>query len=118
MLEDLPLHEEKPPAKPPDPAKEVAIDVNVELRKQYRLANEIIEVIRYDPEVPANQKAQIINTVLSTLKAIQDRQEELHNLKQLQAMEATLVETLRTLPQETQQLFLTNYEAALAEIRR
>lgn len=67
-----------------------------------------------DDSVPANQKAQTSNAVASTLATLSKLQTEMYTSERLKKIEQVLIETLQTLPQEAQELFLAAYEANLA----
>lgn len=63
-----------------------------------------------DDSVPANQKAQTSNAVASTLATLSKLQTEMYTSERLKKIEQVLIETLQTLPQDAQELFLAAYE--------
>ena len=67
-----------------------------------------------DNSVPANQKVQTSNAVAATLATLSKLQTEMYTSERLKKIEQVLIETLQTLPQETQAAFLDAYEANLA----
>lgn len=63
--------------------------------------------------VPANQKAQTVNSVAATLASLARLQTEVHTSERLKEIEQILIETLQTLPTEAAEAFLAVYEAKL-----
>lgn len=90
------------------------LDLDLELLEQYQAAKSVLEDIQYDEQVPANQKAQVMNTITSILQAIIKLQQDLHNVERMKAVENTLINVLQrheTLRDE----FLKDYESSLAK---
>ena len=97
----------------------VGKDAFTHLIYRYDFGHEIVvqnlqrETLR-DNSVPANQKAQTSNAVAATLATLSKLQTEMYTSERLKKIEQVLIETLQTLPQETQAAFLDTYEANLA----
>lgn len=72
-------------------------------------------------DVPANQRAQLINTCNASLNLLVKLQKEIWNAEQLKKLENILAKVLKTLPATTQDTFFELYgrelgEAAVIEI--
>lgn len=66
-----------------------------------------------DDQTPANQKAQVLNSVASTLQMLGKLQIELYDAERLKRLEQILVEAIKNLPKESQEQFLEAYEREL-----
>lgn len=116
MLDDLPLHPNAPEVpehnyvfnyKPGD------IDLAVELAEQYGKAKSLYANIETDPSVPANQKAQVLNSLTSILSQITKSEGEVHNLNSIKKLENALIAALKISPKPLQDDFYAAYEAEL-----
>ncbi len=87
-----------------------SLDLEDELLQQYTMTKELMEGCRDDPDVPPSQKTQVANSVVSTLKQIRDMQEDLRLQQTLKLMESTLIDVIKTLPQEAKDEFFVEYE--------
>ena len=87
------------------------LNLDEELLIQYQNAMSTFELIRYDPETPANQKAQILNTISAILTNIVKLQTELYDAERLKKLESTLIATLQAFP-DIKEEFLQAYEKA------
>ena len=86
-----------------------------ELVRQLRMTQLLqIDVID-DPDVPANQRAQTANAVAAILHNLAKLQTEVYTSERLKTIEAILIETLKTLPEEQQRRFMEEYVERLAE---
>ena len=87
-------------------------DLNLEdeLLQQYNKTKQLMDDCIEDSEVPPNQKAQVANSVVSTLGALVKLQEDLKIAQTMKLMEATFIEVIKTLPQEVKDAFFEEYE--------
>ena len=91
------------------------LDLDKELLQQFTTAKEVLEDIRHEQDVPANQKAQVINTISSILQSILKMQQDLHNVERMKLVENTLIEVLQR-HQTLRDAFLEDYENALKKL--
>ena len=96
------------------PVKDIK-DVNLsrELVLQVQALQALQQRVLTDNEAPANQQAQVANSLSSALVNLVKVQTEVYTSERLKVIEAVLVECLKSLPIETQREFLDAYEAAL-----
>lgn len=125
MLDDIPLHDKRSERDQDDGnfdknlfqfADIGAIDLKAELAEQYAKAKTLYANVETSSCFTPNQKASVLNAVTAILAAITKEQAKVHNMERLKAMEAALIEALKTLPEEAQQVFYNQYEANLASI--
>ena len=69
-----------------------------------------MSVVIDDMDTPANQKAQVANSVVSTLAQLVKMQEDLRRDERLKRIESVLLEVIKTLPEETKAAFFEEYE--------
>jgi hypothetical protein len=62
-----------------------------------------------DGAVPMNQQAQIVNSLGSLLKSLGGLQMRMYDSERLKKLEGAIIEVMRTLPEEQQDLFLKLY---------
>lgn len=91
------------------------LNIERELVEQYAKTKELMDEVLFDDETPANQKAQVANSVVTTLGQILKLQEEIQRGETLKLMEQVLVEVLKTLPQTAQEEFFAEYERLAAK---
>lgn len=93
-------------------------DVNMEeqLLLQYRVTTELQDAVMSDDEIPANQKAQVANSVASMLQKLLDMQVEVYSSERFKEIELLLVRFLNHLPEEIAAEFLKQYEKLLQEV--
>lgn len=115
-LENLDLYK-KPDAKiltgiPDDykPLSELKIDD--ELAKIYSQATSFLANIGYT-DTPANQVAQVINTISTILKEISKTQTDLYNAERSKRIEAAVIQAIKVAPKESQDIFFDEYERIL-----
>lgn len=96
------------------PVKDIK-DVNLsrELVLQVQALQALQQRVLTDNEAPANQQAQVANSLSSALVNLVKVQTEVYTSERLKVIEAILVECLKSLPIETQRGFLDAYEEAL-----
>lgn len=87
-----------------------SMNLEIELVNQYNTVKDLQDETLADDDVPANQKAQVANSVASTLAQLIKLQEDLRREETLKIMEATLIECIKTLPEETKTAFFAEYE--------
>lgn len=86
------------------------LNLEDELLQQYRKTKRLMDDALDDDDVPSNQKAQVANSVVSTLGQLVKLQEDLKLQEALKLMENTLIEVIKTLPQATKDQFFEEYE--------
>ncbi len=89
----------------------LARELVLQLQSNQELQNRVLA----DPETPANQIAQTMNSTAAVLQQLIRLQTEVHNSERLKKIEQKLIETLNSLPVEQQESFLETYELILAE---
>ena len=87
-------------------------DINLEheLMSQYAKVKKLQTDVLIDDSVPANQRAQVANAVASTLQQLIKMQVDLDRESKLKLMEGCLIESIKTLPEETKVTFFEEYE--------
>lgn len=91
------------------------INLTEELGLQYRAGKLLLEETQNDPEVPANQKAQVFNSVNSMLASIVKMQESIYSMERLKRYETAFLKALETLPKEGKEAFFDLYGTFLAD---
>lgn len=86
------------------------LDLEDELMQQYYKIKTLMDDVIEDPEVSANQKAQVGNSVAATLSKLVEMQEDLRLNQTMKLMESTLVDAIKTLPKEVKDAFFAEYE--------
>ena len=92
-------------------------DLNLaeELVLQYMRVKELQTAVLADMDTPANQKAQVANSVSSTLAQLTKLQTDLHTAERFKLIETHLVKTLKDFP-ELSEAFLDEYERILGSL--
>ena len=87
-------------------------DINLEheLMSQYAKVKKLQTDVLIGDSVPANQKAQVVNAVASTLQQLIKMQVDLDRESKLKLMEGCLIEAIKMLPEETKVAFFEEYE--------
>lgn len=80
-----------------------------ELGLQYRAGMALLASIQDDKDVPANQRAQVFNSVGAMLEKIVKQQKVVYDAERLKRYEAALLKTLKSMPEEQQTLFFNLY---------
>lgn len=114
-MKDFPLHRQPPPQTPPLILPDVAlndIDLGQELADNLTAARQLRLNITHD-ETPANQKAQVMNTITTILTNLVKLQTDLYNAQRQKDLEEILITVIKTLPTEAQDLFFQLYEDRL-----
>ena len=92
------------------PAQLSGMNLEEELVRQLQRAKELQALTLDDVEVPANQKAVVMNSVASAIGALVEMQEALYNAERFKAIEAIMIEALKVLPEDVATKFLDEYE--------
>ena len=87
-------------------------DLNLEheLLDQYDTVKKLQEEVLKDEEVPANQRAQVANTVAATLQQLVKMQTDYYNAERFKAIEALVLKAIKSLPKEVAEKFIEDYE--------
>ena len=91
------------------------LDLDAELYNAYAKAKNYLADVQSDEQVPANQVAQVFNTISAILKEIVKMQTELHNAERVKKLEAAMIQAIKLAPKKSQEAFLVQYEAILKE---
>lgn len=86
------------------------INLEHELIAQFITVKELQQAVMTDKEVPANQRAQVANSVAATLQQLIKMQSEFHTAERFKAIEAMMIKAIRKLPVEVAEQFLSEYE--------
>ena len=89
------------------------LDLERELVLQVMALQELQNRVIDDDDTPANQKAQVANSLSAALTTLVKLQAEVHNSERLKRLEGTMIDTLNELPTEAAEAFLAKYEQAL-----
>lgn len=87
------------------------LNLEEELVSNYQLTVTLYQDLINDDEVPANQKAQVVNSCNAMLKTIADLQESVHGTEKVKRLQQVFVATLKQLPNAEEAL--TIYERLL-----
>ena len=90
-------------------------DINLEreLVLQVMALQELQNSVIDDDDTPANQKAQVANSLSAALVNLVKLQGDVHSSERMKRIERILIDTLKDLPVEVVEAFLANYEQAL-----
>ena len=119
-LEDYDLHE--PPKSErryhsssyiPEQGSLKSLNLDAELYNAYAKAKNYLADVQSDESVPANQIAQIYNTITTILKEIVKLQTELYSAERVKKLEAAMIQAIKLAPPESQQVFLEQYQTLL-----
>lgn len=86
-----------------------ALDLNAELALQFRLAKALLVEVQKAGDIPANQKAQIFNSVRAQLADIVKQQESVWGMERLKGFEVAFLKAANSLPDEARDLFFDLY---------
>lgn len=84
-----------------------------ELGLQYRNGMKLLKDIQTDNATPANQKAQVFNSVSSMLEKIVKMQESVYSMERLKRIESSVLKAIETLPKEGKEAFFDLYGSFL-----
>lgn len=90
-------------------------DMNVEMEMvlQFMALQALQTRVINDDDVPANQQAQVANSLSASISTLAKLQNEVYTSERIKRIEGILVDTINTLPDEQRDQFLDEYEAAL-----
>ena len=96
------------------PAKRLK-DINLEdeLVRQLAVAQALQRSTLEDDACPANQKAQVLNSVAAALAVLGKLQVDVHSSERLKAVEECLIKAIQDLPADVQESFMTRYAQML-----
>ena len=92
------------------------LDLEGELTLQFLALQELQNNVIDDKDTPANQKAQVANSLSAALVNLVKLQGDVHSSERMKRIESILIDTLKDLPVEAVEAFLANYEQALEGI--
>ena len=92
------------------PAQLSGMNLEEELVRQLQRAKALQARTLDDVEVPANQKAAVLNAVAGAIGSLVEMQEALYNAERFKAIEAIMIEALKVLPEDVATKFLDEYE--------
>lgn len=100
------------------PTELVNINVEEQMLLQYAVMREFQEQIIADPEIAANQRAQVGSAVSKLILDIADRQKEVYASERIKRLETALIRACRDhMPEEGCQQFLMAYHRIAAEMK-
>ena len=91
------------------PMKLAHLNMEEELVLQLYRAKALQTKSMEDDNIPANQKAQVMNSVASVIGDLIRLQERLFNAERFKAIEAILLESLKMLPKAQTEAFIIEY---------
>jgi len=88
------------------------LDVNLEheLLNLLRTGQQLMTTVLSDVDVPANQKAQVINSLASTIDQLVKLQNSVHDSERVKRLEYVFTKTLKSLPTEAAETALQAYQ--------
>jgi hypothetical protein len=88
-------------------------DMNLEeeLVIQFIKVKTLQESVLTDPDVPANQRAQVSSAVANTLQHLVKMQTEFHTAERFKTIENLLIKHMKTWPRDLAEKFIQEYEA-------
>lgn len=92
-----------------------ALNLEGELVAQYRTIKDLMDSVKEDKDTPANQRAQVANSVVATLAQLVKLQEDLRRDEVLKLMESVLIDTLKDQPAAVRDEFFREYESRAAK---
>ena len=89
------------------------LNLEEELLLQFHTVRALQTTVMREDDIPANQRAQVANTVAASLKSLHDMQEAVYTSERFKFIENTLIRCLQDLPEEVAAKFLEQYRKAL-----
>lgn len=111
----LMYHDEIRNLLPPLTLKEM--DLEGELLMQFHAIRSVQNLVLDDESVPVNQRAQVANSVGTTLNRLAELQTSVYTSERFKRIENMLIRAVRELPPEQATKFLDTYERLLAEMK-
>jgi hypothetical protein len=84
-----------------------------ELIRQFQAVRALQNSIIDDDTIPPNQKAQVANSVASSLSKLADLQLGVFSSERFKRIETLLIRHLKKLPEDTAMAFIEDYEQLL-----
>lgn len=85
------------------------LDLAEELGMQYRSGMILLASVQDDKETPANQRAQVFNSVSSMLEKIVKQQKIVYDAERLKRFESSFLKVLQDLPEASKRKFFDLY---------
>lgn len=99
------------------PAKDLSdMDLKRELVLQVLALQQLQAAVINDEETPANQKAQVANSLSAALTTLVKLQADVLTTERLKKIEAILIEVINEQPPELQEAFLRMYNERLTSV--
>lgn len=96
------------------PALDLAsMDLEEELLLQFARTKELYNDIVSGNDTPANQKAQVANSITAILRELTEMQVKLYGAERTKALESAVIRTMKAMPEDVQKKFFEVYERAL-----
>jgi len=95
------------------PTKLKNLDLEKELVIQFKLSQQVQKHILEDYDTPANQKAQVLNSVVSTIQKLVEMQSNHYTTERLKDIENAIIRTLEQWPESQTAEFFKRYEQLL-----
>jgi hypothetical protein len=91
-----------------------SLNIEQEIITQLQTAKTLQASVINDSTVPANQRAQTVNTVSNVLISLVKTQTDLYNAERIKEIEAAIIQAAKGLPEEAKNQFFERYERLLA----
>ena len=95
------------------PVKLEEMNLEEELLLQYHSLRTLQTNVLTDETLPLNQRAQVANSVVSTLDRLVQAQSEVYSQERFKDIENILIRHLKKLPEDVAEAFLLDYKALL-----
>lgn len=92
-----------------------AVNLEQELLLQYRTVKALQTRVHDSGEVPANQLAQVANTISSTLDRLTKMQGEMYSNERFKRIELAMIRMLKEWPEKMTKKFFKEYEEILGD---
>lgn len=89
------------------------LDLDGQLYTTYAKAKNYLAEIQNIEDTPANQVAQVFNTISGILKEIVKMQTDLYSAERVKKLEAAMIQAIKLAPKEAQEEFFKEYEKIL-----
>jgi len=99
------------------PASLAEMNMEEELIRQFQAVRALQNSIIDDDTIPPNQKAQVANSVASSLSKLADLQLGVFSSERFKRIETLLIRHLKKLPEDTAMAFIEDYEQLLEAMK-
>ena len=89
-----------------------SITISEELATLFHSGKTLLDSVLTDPEVPANQRAQVLNSVSGIIEKITKLRTDLYNAERIRNIEHTLLRVMTDQPPEVKEAFMAEYDKA------